>query len=896
MAQSYFPPSASASVVDSSSTTEEIVKETAFGPADKVAAAKGDDVEANYLEQTDRIVGAIDDTKSILTDIRHFNKTSWIVRYPRFKPASPPPPESPNRRRPSSRHSLSFADDPAKEIDVVSSRRKSMKRSLTLASVADEVTEEPDLLPEDAPSVGEEEGLIPTDFQILRLDLKLGPHGTSSSVGGLVSQLEKASIANLIDERIGHSLNHLDKLRTRVVDKSSKVLVTGDLNAGKSTLVNAFLKREVMPVDQQPCTNLFCEVHDASENDGVEEAHLIEDCMSKSYNREDESTFTRVPMSGIEDTVSNSDGTGALKIYLKDPATASQSLLGNGVVNISLIDAPGLNRDSFHTTELFSRQEEIDVVVFVVSAENHFTLSAKEFLFNASNEKAYIFVVVNKFDGIRDKAKCKRLILDQIKQVSPNTWKEADDLVHFVDSKSALAKAAFPETEPPKSSVPQETFDTMMSGLRSFVLTKRAVSKFGPAITYLRNILSDLDLLLSTNRIVADADIIEAKEILDRARPELEKMEREKQVLEEGLGNEEDEAGNTVHQRALAILEQALERVGRGEVAVDSTLVHRASSRQGKAVPSLPPYPGILHVWDYASAVRKTLLSSLDMAVALAEDEARSVTSSGVEKVFTLADSYLPAGAERANRVFVPEAMFSLRNRSRTGRRGQTVVAGGVYGLGIGLAQRQDLLETSFLDVFAVHHHLAKISKIHDGDEESFSPWGLVSLGVGAVTMVGGSTVGLRSFVEGVAHLGEILGNEQTRKWIAPGVLVATVGLGVYVILELPKTIPKSVGIHIKSSLTESELHQYHHTNLVTPQPGFAEGHALRIAKETRKVLRMATWESRSLYCRALDQRGAEVKSAEEEIVRAKTANTFFDSIEERTYAVREKVEVPMVA
>ena len=34
----------------------------------------------------------------------------------------------------------------------------------------------------------------------------------------------------------------------------------------------------------------------------------------------------------------------------------------------------------------FSRQEEIDLVVFVVSAENHFTLSAKEFI-AAANEK-----------------------------------------------------------------------------------------------------------------------------------------------------------------------------------------------------------------------------------------------------------------------------------------------------------------------------------------------------------------------------------------------------------------------------------------------------------------------------------------------------------------------------
>ena len=81
------------------------------------------------------------------------------------------------------------------------------------------------------------------DFNILRLDLELGSQGSSNSPASLVSQLEKSSIANLIDERIGSSINHIDKLRLRVEDASSKVLVTGDLNAGNSTFVNALLRR-----------------------------------------------------------------------------------------------------------------------------------------------------------------------------------------------------------------------------------------------------------------------------------------------------------------------------------------------------------------------------------------------------------------------------------------------------------------------------------------------------------------------------------------------------------------------------------------------------------------------------------------------------------------------------
>src|SRR5256714_8090851 len=122
------------------------------------------------------------------------------------------------------------------------------------------------------------------------------------------------------------------------------------------------------------------------------------------------------------------------KFNVKDIGTIDESLLNNGVVNIALIDAPGLNSDSVKTTAVFARQEEIDVVVFVVSAANHFTLSAKEFIWQAAQEKAYIFMVVNGFDNIRDKERCQKMILEQVANLSPRTFKEASELVHFVSS------------------------------------------------------------------------------------------------------------------------------------------------------------------------------------------------------------------------------------------------------------------------------------------------------------------------------------------------------------------------------------------------------------------------------------------------------------------------------
>ncbi|KIJ62672.1 hypothetical protein HYDPIDRAFT_94092 [Hydnomerulius pinastri MD-312] len=838
---------------------------------------KVEDVQEAYIEQKDRLVGAIDTTKTILGELREFNKSEWVVRYPTLQEQSEVDDAASSKSKPrrSIRRSLSFADDPSNQTEVVyTPTRQGLTRAVTLASIADAQEDSSELTPteESDKEAAEGERLLPDkigDFSILRLDLKLGPHGSSTSPAALVSQLEKGSIANLLDERIGAAVHHMDKLRLRVEDTSSKVLVTGDLNSGKSTFVNALLRREVMPVDQQPCTTAFCEVHDAAENNGVEEIHVLKDGVP--YSISDEATFSRVSLTDLENIVVDNEGAQpVLKVYLADSRATSESLLSNGVVDISLIDAPGLNRDSLKTTALFARQEEIDVVVFVVSAENHFTLSSKEFLWNASNEKAYVFIVVNKFEQIKNKEKCRRLVLEQIKQLSPRTYEDAEDLVHFVDSAAALR----PYTANP-------AFDDLESSLRSFVLVKRSKSKLQPVSTYLTNLLTDIDLLVGANAIVAQTDMDRATDDLNRAKPVWEKMKNGRESLEDALEIVEEDGANTTSNKTKAILGAALERVGQGQPGVDNAI-------------SLPPFPGFFGLWDYARDVRRTLLASLDAAVKLAEDEARITTTAGVKKIGLLGDQNLPEGVERSRRVFMPEAMFSVRsgkngglNRHRSSSTASAVVAGGVYNLGIGLSQRSDMLETSFLDLFDFNHHLW----VHFGDgkadaeednEKSPTAISILSVGVGALTMVGGKAIGIRSLIDGAARISELIADESARRWAAPVIGAVVIGATAYFILELPNSIPRTIGRRIRASLVKVE-------DNATEQELFVNAHAGRVSRETRKVLRLASWDLRERFRTAMEERGKEVRDAEELEKQARRALSYFHEVEAKTGAVRDE-------
>ncbi|KAF3902861.1 hypothetical protein AA313_de0207755 [Arthrobotrys entomopaga] len=474
---------------------------------------------------------------------------------------------------------------------------------------------------------------IAQEFNILKLDLRIG----SLSQSELVHSLEKESIASLLDSKLAQSIKHLLSLRDRIEDTASKVLVTGDLNAGKSTFCNALLRKKVLPEDQQPCTEIFCEVLDCRVNNGVEEVHAI--YKGATYDRMDERTYEARPLKELEEIVLEVDKYSQAKVYVEDARPIEQSLLRNGVVDIALIDAPGLNMDSVQTTAVFARQEEIDVVVFVVSAENHFTLSAKEFLWNAANEKAYLFIVVNRFDNIRDKARCQRMILDQIANISPSTFNDSQDLVHFVSS-----NAVIDGKDPDKS----HDFDNLESSLRGFVLDKRARSKLGPAKSYLLNLLQDLEQLAVINQNIAGRELDALRSNLAQLTPQYDESVKARISVQDECDRQIEDACNAVYRNSRREISRTIDEV-----------------EKAKAV----AWRGVFNSFQFADETRKAMLDSITRAVVDAEDAARRSTISGVGAINALGLLHLKQ--EYVERTFRPDLMFK-KKRDALGRHIKT--------------------------------------------------------------------------------------------------------------------------------------------------------------------------------------------------------------------------------
>lgn len=683
-----------------------------------------------YNQQRGALHRTITNVINLLTELQKEN-TKWPAHYPSVQraevetAASSPP-------RPNFQHTFSHLDDFGTSSSTA--QPPTIRRAMTSledhakaeSSRAGETRQaaEPRLV---TPQIAQE-------FSILKLDLKLGAlHQTQ-----LVHSLEKTSIASLLDGKISSSVNHLLKLKERIEDTASKVLITGDLNAGKSTFCNGLLRRKVLPEDQQPCTSIFCEVLDYKENSNIEEVHAVH--KDAIYDRNDETTYDVYRLDQLEQIVIDNTTYLMCKVYVKEVRSIDESLLRNGVVDIALIDAPGLNSDTTKTTAVFARQEEIDVVVFVVSAANHFTQSAKEFLWAAAAEKAYLFIVVNGFDMIRDQQRCQKMILDQVAGISPRTRKEAHELVHFVSSN------AIPTAPPPggpggdgsgsssgggggddpsddpkgkgKNKEKIRDFQNLEQSLRRFVLEKRARSKLAPAKHYLLNILADVNSLATVNAEVAQSEVERVGKELREIEPQLEASKKAQNNITEDVNHSIDETCDDVYQYARSSLNEA---IAHADEEIDV------------------PYPGLLQVFDYAEQLKEAMLQGIQACVIDCEEYARGKAVSGVNAIKQLGILHL--GNEYAGLNFHPDVMF---------RRRRDVLA------------KQIDIPTELRDFVDWSTLMQRQEKVAG-----------TGMALTVVTAVGTQVISGYSWIDHALSAARIVGNDNLRRMIIPSVVIA---------------------------------------------------------------------------------------------------------------------------
>lgn len=367
------------------------------------------------------------------------------------------------------------------------------------------------------------------------------------------------------------------------------------------------LGQEVLPSDEQPCTQSFCEVVPCSRLTRPV-VHAIPSI--DVYKVEDRNSYRELTLNEMQMAIQEEEGIAWYRLLWPSSADSETGegrrfSVGAAGLDVSIIDSPGLNSDLFKTTSLLSKQADIDVVIFVVNAANHLTLSARDFLERAAREKDHIFVVVNKFEAIRNQDKCRRTILAQVAEVLPGTHAESEALVHFISAARHLAG----QEEP--------AFMKLEACLRTFLLENRTKAKLLPVHTFLRRLLSDLNTLLAQNceRLEAESGAILTD--LELVSPCYEQLIARDLPFRRALQETLETTGSRVYNQA----SESMQAVGREAVAQTT-------------------WPGIFGAFSFRRAVLQRVRTQLQVALQTVRQQTVDLTRTGLHQLHAVAVSH----------------------------------------------------------------------------------------------------------------------------------------------------------------------------------------------------------------------------------------------------------------
>lgn len=278
----------------------------------------------------------------------------------------------------------------------------------------------------------------------------------------------------------GVSLDELLVISQNLENLKFYISVTGESNAGKSTLINALLGKSIQPTDYDPCTGTVSKIQYSEteritchyENGEVETWHSHDEYRSKTSIKFDEKSqaFPKIKEVIFE--------------------TPDLEICRQGAV---LIDSPGLNEDSERTRITQKVLEEVDAVIFVSHAfrglsqlELQVLADLRKYL-NVGDESRptqSLFIVFNAIDSLkteekRDKlrGRSQQLLMESNDNQSPLL--SCQNRIHYLAAEESLEDLAAEESlEAAKNNISNEyldDFNAFVKALETFLTNERGL-------------------------------------------------------------------------------------------------------------------------------------------------------------------------------------------------------------------------------------------------------------------------------------------------------------------------------------------------------------------------------------------------------------------------------------
>lgn len=426
------------------------------------------------------------------------------------------------------------------------------------------------------------------------------------------------------------------------------------------------------------------------------------------------------------------------------------------------------------------------------------------------------------------------MVLDQVGGLSPHTHKESSELVHFVSSNAVPLGPSSPgggdgddggddgDKGKGKDEEKIQKFQDLEQSLRRFVLEKRARSKLAPARTYLLNILNDVHTLATVNQEVATSELERVTRELREIEPQLESSRRAKSEVSDQIDRNIEDTCQEVYDHTRSELTSSINYAGSANYDVD--------------------YPGFFGAFQYAEDLKEAMLSHIAESVSRCEEHARQRSVRGVNMTKQL--GILHVGDEFKNLTFKPEVMF---------RRKKDILAREVH------------IPTELWDFVDWSTLLQR--------QEKFAGTGMALTVAGAVVP---RMMGFSTWMDQALIATRVLGSDNLRQLILPGIVVAAFAASAYIVSQIPNSLPPRLAAKISTQLAELD---YVHAN------------ASRITTAVRRVLRVPADNLRV----GLDHSVKELGDKREETIKVKgeseRAAKFFRELARKSDGQRHTVQ-----